>query len=104
MHDIKEQLHLDRERLVALAILLGCDYLPKGIPSVGRDLAMKFFSSLPPADSVLARCVLQICSVVEMLIAVTSVSLPFFLMHLHIHIVIHSFCSADVTGCSGLVV
>ena len=56
MHDINEQLHLDRERLVALAVLLGCDYLPKGVPSVGRDLAMKFLSSLPTADSVLERC------------------------------------------------
>ena len=55
MHDIKEQLHLDRERLVALAVLLGCDYLPKGVPSVGRDLAMKFMSSLPVMDSVLER-------------------------------------------------
>jgi len=84
MHDIKEQLQLDRERLVALAVLLGCDYLPKGVPSVGRDLAMKFFSSLPPANSVLERCVLQICLVVEVLVAVTAVSLPLFLMHLHI--------------------
>jgi len=56
MQDIKAQLHLDRERLVALAILLGCDYLPKGIPSVGRDLAMKFMSSIPITDSVLERC------------------------------------------------
>ena len=72
MDDIKEQLHLDRERLVALAVLLGCDYLPKGVPSVGRDLAMKFFSSLPAADSVLERCVCaQIHSFVEMFIAFT---------------------------------
>jgi len=46
---------LDRERLVALAVLLGCDYLPRGVPSVGRDLAMKFFSSLTAVDSVLER-------------------------------------------------
>jgi len=56
MHDIKEQLHLDRERLVALAVLLGCDYLPKGVPNVGRDMAMKFMSSLSAVDSVLERC------------------------------------------------
>lgn len=56
MQDISEQLHLDRERLVALAVLLGCDYLPKGVPGVGRDLAMKFISSLTAADSVLRRC------------------------------------------------
>jgi len=57
MHDIKEQLHLDRERLVALAVLLGCDYLPKGVPCVGRDMAMKFISSLPAVDCVLERCI-----------------------------------------------
>jgi len=55
MHDINEQLHLDRERLVGLAVLLGCDYLPRGVPSVGRELAMKFFSSLSDGDSVLKR-------------------------------------------------
>jgi len=56
MSDISEQLNLDRERLVALAVLLGCDYLPKGVPSVGCDLAIKFFSSLSASDSVLDRC------------------------------------------------
>jgi len=62
MSDISEQLGLDRECLVALAILLGCDYLPKGVPGVGRDLAMKFFSSFSASYSVLDRCADNICN------------------------------------------
>jgi len=69
MHDITEQLHLDRERLVALAVLLGCDYLPKGVPSIGRDLAMKFLSSLPTTESVLERCVQHTFSSLVLLFA-----------------------------------
>ncbi|XP_040286906.1 flap endonuclease GEN homolog 1 [Bufo bufo] len=43
---INARLGLDRESLVGLAILLGCDYVPKGLPGVGRELAMKFIKSL----------------------------------------------------------
>ncbi|KAM4043263.1 LOW QUALITY PROTEIN: flap endonuclease GEN homolog 1 [Anomaloglossus baeobatrachus] len=51
---IEDRLGLDRESLVGLAILLGCDYIPKGLPGVGRDLAMKFMKSLN-GESVLQR-------------------------------------------------
>ncbi|KAM4694987.1 flap endonuclease GEN homolog 1 [Discoglossus pictus] len=51
---IKQRLGLDREALVGLAILLGCDYLPKGIPGVGRDQALKLIESLK-GDSLLQR-------------------------------------------------
>eukprot|EP00057_Strongylocentrotus_purpuratus_P012879 XP_011667353.1 PREDICTED: uncharacterized protein LOC589174 [Strongylocentrotus purpuratus] len=47
MDDIETKLDLDRRRLVALAILLGCDYLPKGVPGVGKEVAMRFMKSLP---------------------------------------------------------
>eukprot|EP00057_Strongylocentrotus_purpuratus_P015189 XP_011669663.1 PREDICTED: uncharacterized protein LOC100889325 [Strongylocentrotus purpuratus] len=47
MDDIETKLDLDRGRLVALAILLGCDYLPKGVPGVGKEVAMRFMKSLP---------------------------------------------------------
>lgn len=65
IEDIKDQLNLDRERLVALAVLLGCDYLPKGVPSVGRELAMRFMSALPAIDSVLERLTLRLRSLVH---------------------------------------
>nr|XP_054757002.1 flap endonuclease GEN homolog 1-like [Lytechinus pictus] len=47
MDDIRRDLNLDRRRLIALAILLGCDYLPKGVPGVGKEVAMRFMNSLP---------------------------------------------------------
>ncbi|XP_069577780.1 flap endonuclease GEN homolog 1 [Brachyistius frenatus] len=43
---VKTQLHLSRENLVGLAILLGCDYLPKGIPGVGREQALRLIQTL----------------------------------------------------------
>ncbi|KAG7251819.1 hypothetical protein CRUP_023971, partial [Coryphaenoides rupestris] len=36
---VQSELHLSRENLVGLAILLGCDYIPKGIPGVGSAKA-----------------------------------------------------------------
>ena len=32
---------LSRDDLVALALLLGCDYCPKGVPGVGRKIALQ---------------------------------------------------------------
>ncbi|XP_029792217.1 flap endonuclease GEN homolog 1 [Suricata suricatta] len=46
MPSIKSELGLDREALVGLAVLLGCDYLPKGVPGVGKEQALKLIQSL----------------------------------------------------------
>ncbi|XP_075270992.1 flap endonuclease GEN homolog 1 isoform X2 [Opisthocomus hoazin] len=43
---IKEKLGCDRESLIGLAVLLGCDYLPKGIPGVGKEQALKLIETL----------------------------------------------------------
>ncbi|KAM9840250.1 flap endonuclease GEN homolog 1 [Aulostomus maculatus] len=43
---VQTELHLSRENLVGLAILLGCDYIPKGIPGVGREQALKLIQTL----------------------------------------------------------
>nr|XP_003473196.2 flap endonuclease GEN homolog 1 [Cavia porcellus] len=51
---IKNKLGLDRDALVALAVLLGCDYLPKGVPGVGREQALKLIQSLK-GESLLQR-------------------------------------------------
>ncbi|XP_075454528.1 flap endonuclease GEN homolog 1 isoform X1 [Ascaphus truei] len=51
---IKEKLGLDRDALVGLAIFLGCDYLPKGIPGVGKEHALKLIELLN-GQSVLHR-------------------------------------------------
>ncbi|KAM6206888.1 flap endonuclease GEN homolog 1 [Sarcoramphus papa] len=46
MSCIKEKLGCDRESLIGLAVLLGCDYLPKGIPGVGKEQALKLIETL----------------------------------------------------------
>ncbi|XP_046517533.1 flap endonuclease GEN homolog 1 [Equus quagga] len=46
MSSIKSKLGLDRDAMVGLAILLGCDYLPKGVPGVGKEQALKLIQIL----------------------------------------------------------
>ncbi|KFP27865.1 Flap endonuclease GEN 1, partial [Colius striatus] len=46
MFSIKEKLGCDRESLIGLAVLLGCDYLPKGVPGVGKEQALKLIETL----------------------------------------------------------
>ncbi|KAM8952709.1 flap endonuclease GEN homolog 1 [Pelodytes ibericus] len=51
---IQARLGLHRESLVALAIFLGCDYLPKGVPGVGREQALKLIETLK-GENILQR-------------------------------------------------
>ncbi|XP_074141505.1 flap endonuclease GEN homolog 1 isoform X2 [Sminthopsis crassicaudata] len=46
MSSIKKELGLDRDTLIGLAVLLGCDYLPKGVPGVGKEQALKLVRAL----------------------------------------------------------
>ena len=46
MSDIEEVLGMDREGLVALGLLLGCDYVPKGVPGIGYANAIKLMETL----------------------------------------------------------
>ncbi|XP_075564167.1 flap endonuclease GEN homolog 1 isoform X2 [Pelecanus crispus] len=46
MSSIKEKLGCERESLIGLAVLLGCDYLPKGVPGVGKEQALKLIETL----------------------------------------------------------
>nr|XP_019953248.1 PREDICTED: flap endonuclease GEN homolog 1 [Paralichthys olivaceus] len=43
---MQTELQLSRENLVGLAILLGCDYIPKGVPGVGKEQALKLIQTL----------------------------------------------------------
>lgn len=43
---IRSLLHLDRERLVVLALLLGCDYDEKGVSQVGKEKAVKLLTEI----------------------------------------------------------
>ena len=37
---------LNRQKLVALAILLGCDYLPQGVPGIGKEISMRLMKNV----------------------------------------------------------
>ena len=41
MLDIEKHLGMSRDNLIAMALLLGCDYLPDGVPGVGRETVLK---------------------------------------------------------------
>uniref|UniRef100_A0AAQ6IKV1 Flap endonuclease GEN homolog 1 n=1 Tax=Anabas testudineus TaxID=64144 RepID=A0AAQ6IKV1_ANATE len=43
---VQSELHLCRDNLVGIAILLGCDYIPKGIPGVGKEQTLKLIQTL----------------------------------------------------------
>nr|XP_040017322.1 flap endonuclease GEN homolog 1 isoform X1 [Gasterosteus aculeatus aculeatus] len=43
---VQTELHLSRENLVGLAILLGCDYIPKGVLGVGKEQALRLIRML----------------------------------------------------------
>ncbi|XP_036406199.1 flap endonuclease GEN homolog 1 [Megalops cyprinoides] len=46
MPKVRSELHLERETLVGLAVLLGCDYLPKGVSGVGKEQTLKLIKTL----------------------------------------------------------
>lgn len=41
---------LSRKSLISLAILLGCDYLPQGVPGVGKEMGLKLIHELNGLD------------------------------------------------------
>ncbi|XP_071104910.1 uncharacterized protein [Haliotis cracherodii] len=50
MAAIEQDLGVSRESLVGVALLLGCDYLPGGVPGVGVDRVVKYLQSLKGVD------------------------------------------------------
>ncbi|XP_068689006.1 flap endonuclease GEN homolog 1-like [Montipora foliosa] len=46
MDDIERDLSLNRDNLVAFAVLVGCDYLPHGVQGVGKKKAMELISTV----------------------------------------------------------
>lgn len=54
MKDIESRLGLSRNHLQALALLVGCDYCPKGVPGIGKTQAIKFCTETSSED-VLAK-------------------------------------------------
>lgn len=47
---IERKLNIDREKLIALALILGCDYGPKGLPGVGKERALPFVQNWNDTD------------------------------------------------------
>lgn len=45
MNLIESKLKLSRDKLIVMAILLGCDYLPDGIPGVGKESVLRVLSA-----------------------------------------------------------
>ena len=41
---------LNRRDMVSLALLLGCDYCPQGVPGVGKEGAMKLIGTCKSCD------------------------------------------------------
>ena len=54
MEDIRGKLKLDRRRLVAYALMVGCDFTD-GIPGVGKAGAVKLLESLSDEGDMLER-------------------------------------------------
>lgn len=46
MEKIETELNLNRQKLVALGILLGCDYLPQGVPGIGKEISMRLMKNV----------------------------------------------------------
>ncbi len=46
MDVIKSKLCLDRRKLIAFALLVGCDYVAKGVPGIGSKSAVDWLESL----------------------------------------------------------
>ena len=54
MVDIETHLKIDREGLVSMGLLLGCDFCPKGVPGVGKEMALKLAEALK-GENILER-------------------------------------------------
>ena len=47
IHKLETHLNLDRRRLIFMAILLGCDFCPQGVPGVGKETVRSLLSIWP---------------------------------------------------------
>ena len=46
MVNISAKLNLDRRKLIAFALLVGCDYVVKGVPGIGSKTAIEWLGML----------------------------------------------------------
>ena len=50
MRDVERKLYLGRNKLIALALVLGCDYVAGGLPGIGPKTALQGFEALTDAQ------------------------------------------------------
>ncbi|VDP41639.1 unnamed protein product [Soboliphyme baturini] len=55
MRRIKKNLNLSRMKMIAFALLAGCDYCPEGVPSIGKEKAFQYLRELPDDVDILKR-------------------------------------------------
>ena len=55
MRRVNEDLGLSTDSLISLALFLGCDYLPKGVPGVGPKQVHELLQELRGLN-ILTRC------------------------------------------------
>ena len=55
MRDIESDLHLNRDKMIAVGLLLGNDYDPRGVPGIGLKRALDFVRSVPNDECVIDR-------------------------------------------------
>jgi len=53
INDIESKLGITRDGLVALGLMVGCDFVPKGVPGVGIANAVKLLQSLAGRDVII---------------------------------------------------
>ncbi|XP_033638355.1 flap endonuclease GEN homolog 1-like [Asterias rubens] len=53
--DIETKLGLDNDKLIALSLLLGCDYIPDGVPGIGKYQAIRLLNNIESGVNVLER-------------------------------------------------
>ena len=46
LEKVDKSLKLDRNRLIVMAILLGCDFCPSGVPGVGKETVLQLFEGI----------------------------------------------------------
>ena len=50
IYSVHDCVGLNRRDMVSLALLLGCDYCPQGVPGVGKEGAMKLIGTCKSYD------------------------------------------------------
>ena len=70
--DIESDCHLSRDHMIAVGLLIGCDYAPKGVPGVGKTQVIKLCAELS-SDKILKRYVFALVLMMSLILKVQLV-------------------------------